>query len=210
MTHLTNEELVAWRDRDAGVDRDRILAHLAGCRDCTESYAALVRTAPANEAPIHFKAEDFVERGYAVRREARQPGWSAALTSWKVWSGVVTAAAAVVLVVTLGGGTWPGGANPVRGDRLELTSPVAAAGQPITLEWSTGLRATKYAVVVTTPVGGEVFRTTTDRTSIPLPRTVTARLLPGTPYSWKVTALDGEDQPITSATGTLVVAKATR
>jgi hypothetical protein len=210
MTHLTQQELVAWRDRQAGVDRDRVLGHLASCRACTASYAELVRTAPADEAPVHFRAEDFVERGYAARRESRQLAWSAALTSWKVWSGVVTAAAAVMLVVSLGGLPWPGGTNPVRGDRIELASPVAAPGEPITLEWSTGLRASKYAIVVTSPVGGELFRTTTSTTSVRLPQAVTARLLPGTTYSWKVTALDAEDQPITSATGTLAVAKATR
>lgn len=210
MSHLTRDELVAWRDRQPGADRDRVLAHLGSCRSCTASYAELVRTAPADDAPVHFRAEDFVERGYAARREARQPAWSAALRSWKVWSGVLTAAAAVVLVVTLGGGPGPGGPTEIRGTTIELTSPVATVGQPVTLTWATGLRASKYLVLVTSPVGGERYRTMTQMTSATVPSSVTARLLPGASYSWKVTALDAEGQVITSATGTFAVVAPSR
>ena len=210
MTHLTRDELVAWRDREPGVDRDRVLTHLGSCRACTAEYAELIRTAPADEPPVQLRAEDFVERGYAVRRTARQPVWSAALGSWKVWSGVLSAAAALILIVTLGGGPRPDGATQMRGAGIELTSPTAAPGQPITLEWSTGLRASRYRVVVTSPVGGEVFRTTTNVKSVTLPQPAVSRLLPGTTYAWTVTALDEDGETVTSASGTFAVAGSSR
>jgi hypothetical protein len=208
MTHLTRDELVAWRDRQAGLDRDRVLAHLGSCRVCTAAFADLVRSAPADEPPGHFKAEDFVARGYAARRTSRPPMWSAALGSWKVWGGALATAAAVILVVTLGGPTI--GGPDTRGSRIELTQPSVTAGQPVALAWTSGIQAPMFSVVVTDQAGIEVYRARVPGSPATLPPDVAAALRPGSTYGWTVTALDAGGQSITSAKGTFAVAGAGR
>jgi hypothetical protein len=209
VTHLTRDELVAWRDRRPDVDRERVLSHLGGCRPCTAAYAELVRTAPAGEPPVHFRPADFVQRGYAVRRAARQPMWSSALGSWKVWGGTLSAAAALLLIVTLGPVSKPERPE-VRGTKIELAAPVAAIGRPVTLEWTSGLRAPKYAVVVTDAAGAEIYRTTTTEPRATVPADASGKLRPGATYSWSVTALDADGQAVTSAAGTFSVSGSSR
>jgi len=100
--------------------------------------------------------------------------------------------------------------SPTRGDAIELRTPTAAIGQPLRLAWSTRRRAPRFTVVVISPVGGELFRTTTNLETVTIPASVTGHLLPGTTYSWTVTALDATGQRVTSAKGTLVIAAANR
>jgi hypothetical protein len=91
--------LIQWRDRGNAADRERITSHLATCASCAAAYAELIRTAPATQMPIRFNPEEFVARGYAVRRDPPQNAWPAFVTSWKVWASAFSAAMAVLLVV---------------------------------------------------------------------------------------------------------------
>ncbi len=122
MTHLTRDELVAWRDRPADAERARVTAHLGACRPCASAYAELLRTAPAGQ-PAHFRPADFVERGYAVRESAGAASWVPNLSSWRTWGGALSAAAALILVVTLGTQIGRDTTDGVRGSLLELTTP---------------------------------------------------------------------------------------
>jgi anti-sigma factor RsiW len=97
--HLSRDELIQWRDRGNAADRERITSHLATCASCAAAYAELIRTAPATQMPIRFNPEEFVARGYAVRRDPPQNAWPAFVTSWKVWASAFSAAMAVLLVV---------------------------------------------------------------------------------------------------------------
>ncbi|HEY7445405.1 MAG TPA: hypothetical protein VH701_23460 [Vicinamibacterales bacterium] len=99
MDHLMRDELIQWRDHGNAADRDRITSHLATCASCAAAYAELIRTAPATEMPTRFNPEEFVKRGYAVRRDPSPSAWPAFVTSWKVWASAFSAAMAVLLVV---------------------------------------------------------------------------------------------------------------
>jgi hypothetical protein len=97
--HLLRDELIQWRDHGNAADRERITLHLASCASCAAAYAELIRTAPAVQKATHFNPEDFVTRGYAVRRDVSPTVWPAFVTSWKIWAGAFSAAMAVLLVV---------------------------------------------------------------------------------------------------------------
>lgn len=99
MDHLVRDELIRWRDHGSAKDRERIISHLAICASCSATYAELIRMAPTAQTPTYLNPQDFVKRGYAVRREPSSNAWSSAFTSWKVWAGVFSAA--VVLIAIL-------------------------------------------------------------------------------------------------------------
>jgi hypothetical protein len=206
MTHLTREELVAWRDRHAETERERVMAHLGSCHPCASAYAELVRTAPAGE-PAHFNPADFVERGYAVRTSAAS-GWLPSFSSWRAWGGALSAAAALVLVVALGTelGRHPG--EGLRGSTLELTAPSVIVTRPVLLEWTTSLAAARFAVEIKDAGGAVVYRGESREKSLRLPDSAVGALRLGQTYTWTVTALDADGQPVTSASGTFVAAAA--
>jgi hypothetical protein len=91
--HLSTSELVRWRDEGLG-DRDRIVAHIAGCAVCRRAAADLERDRPAEAAPVHLQADDFVSAGYRAGSHLRP-------AQWKTRAMSLAAAAAIVLAVTL-------------------------------------------------------------------------------------------------------------
>jgi hypothetical protein len=209
VTHLTRDELVAWRDRPADGDRARVTEHLGACRPCASVYAELLRTAPV-DAPAHFKPSDFVARGYAARQSAAAPGWASAMGSWRAWGGALSAAAALVLVVSIGTRLSDDEIDGLRGSRIELTAPAFAANRPVVLEWSTGLAATSFSVEIKDAAGNVVHRATTGETRLTLPDAITAALGPGQSYTWTVSALDASGQPVTSASATFLAGAGSR
>jgi hypothetical protein len=210
MTHLTRDELVAWRDRPTDGERARVMEHLGACRPCASVYAELLRTAPV-EQPARFNPADFVQRGYEVRRSAASaPAWISAMGSWGPWGSALTAAAALVLIVLIVPRLKDDPDVHLRGTGIELTAPAAAAGRPIVLAWSTGLAATSFSVEIKDASGSLVHRATTSEKTMTLPDTVAAALRPGQTYTWTVTALDASGQPITSASSTFLAGAASR
>ena len=207
MTHLTRDELVAWRDRPADAERARVTAHLGACRPCASAYAELLRTAPAGQ-PAHFRPADFVERGYAVRESAGAASWVPNLSSWRTWGGALSAAAALILVVTLGTQIGRDTTDGVRGSLLELTTPSVAVNRPVVLQWTTTIVAPRFAVDIKDASGNVVYHGESREHRLPLPDSAVAGLLAGQTYTWSVTALDADGQPITSASGTFVAAGA--
>lgn len=97
--HLNREELVRFRDHGTAGDRDAVVLHLATCQSCSSMYAELLHTGPVTEGPAHFAAEDFVQRGYAVRdqmaRSESAPAW---MPSWleSLWNPPVPLARAII------------------------------------------------------------------------------------------------------------------
>jgi hypothetical protein len=210
MTHLTRDELVAWRDRPSDGERARVTEHLGACRPCASVYAELLRTAPVGQ-PAQFNPADFVQRGYAVRKSsASAPAWISSMSSWRTWGSALTAATALVLIVSIGTRLSDDPDVHLRGTGIELTAPAAAAGRPIVLAWSTGLAATSFSVEIKDGSGTLVHRAATGEKTLTLPDTVAAALGPGQTYTWTVTALDASGQSITSATSTFVAAAAGR
>jgi hypothetical protein len=209
MTHLTRDELVGWRDRPSDSERTRVMEHLGACRPCASVYAELLRTAPV-EQPAHFNPADFVQRGYAVRKPSAAPGWLSSMSSWKAWGSAITAAAALILVVSIGSRLTDERDDGLRGSRIELTAPTIAANRPVVLEWSTGLAAASFAVEIKDASGTLVHRATTSEKKLTLPDSIGAALRPGQTYTWTVTALDAGGQPVTTAASTFVAGAAVR
>ena len=209
MTHLTREELVAWRDRPSDSERTRVMEHLGACRPCASVYAELLRTAPVAQ-PAHFNPADFVQRGYAARRPSAAPGLLSSMSSWAAWGSAITAAAALILVVSIGTQLSSDPDDGLRGSRIELTAPTIAANRPVVLEWSTGLAAANFTVEIKDANGTVVHQATTGEKKLTLPDAIGAALRPGQTYTWTVTALDAGGQPITNAASTFVAGAAGR
>ena len=204
MTHLSRNELERWRDQGRAEDRERVLAHLAACKPCTDAYAELLRGAPAMTTPTHFDPADFVTRGYAARRKTT--GWFTAFQSWNVWVAALGAAALVVVVVSLGPRPGSESGDAIRGAQIELASPSEMAAAPSELQWRSGIAAPAFHIALVDPRGAVVFETDVSAPRVTLPGEVRARMLPGSAYTWKISALDREKRTITSASGTFSIA----
>jgi hypothetical protein len=205
MAHVMREEMLRWRDQGRPEDRERMLTHLASCPSCAREYAEIIRTAPVVPVPQHFDAGDFVKRGYAVRAttasQARQ-GW---LVSWKMWAGVLSAAAVLTLVVSTGLVPVPGsgGGGTTRGASIELVTPEPSATAPAVLEWRSGLVPERFRVELTDASGTVLYRVDTTETNLVLPEEIRRQLVPGGSYQYTVAALDADGEVITSASGTI-------
>jgi|HubBroStandDraft_6_1064221.scaffolds.fasta_scaffold337340_1 hypothetical protein len=212
MMHVMREDLVRWRDQGLPEDRERVLSHLATCTSCAATYAELVRTAPPVHAPEHFDPADFVKRGYAARRETTARTWWASVVSWKMWAGALIGVALVLLAVHTGFGPGPGSelTDATRGVAIEIVSPAGTTKPPTTVEWKSGITPARFRVELTDSMGTLVYRTDTDVPRAALPPEVTAKLLPGSSYACKITALDQDGRPITASSGTFSIAGATK
>jgi hypothetical protein len=228
VTHLSQAELLRWRDEGRAEDRERVLSHLARCRTCAAELAELTRRATIDPATagdaadggsVHFDPADFVKRGYAVRREVnagqawrgdarveRAPIW----TSRKLWAGALGAVAMLALVVTLMPGErergGDAGGDVVRGGGITITSPDSPAETPQTIAWTSGVKAARYRVELLDASGAAVFQTTTTDTRVVLRGDQVPGLIAGRSYVLKITALDMEGESITSASKTFSVA----
>ena len=212
MTHLTREELVRWRESGAAEDRNVIVSHLAACKACAATYAELVRTAASAPAPHHFDPADFVKRGYAVRGAAQASRWSAVFTPRTAWAGSLSAAAVLLLVVAL----WPGAqsgrppSDGVRGSGIDFVVPAETTEQPAVVEWKSGIAAARFRVELVDASGGVLYQEVTDSSRIRLSPDIVMMLRPGSSYTWKVTALDRDGQPVTTSSRTFSIARASR
>jgi hypothetical protein len=204
MTHLSREELLRWRDRGATDDRDRVVSHLAACGSCATAYAELTRiaTPPVAERPTHFDPADFVARGYAVQRRMR-PSRSMLGLSWKVWAGALSAAAVLLVIVTLGPEQ---GGDVSRGATIGITAPTAVTDHPEIVTWTSGIAATRFRVELVDSDGAPVFQTITNTSRVVLPDDRRAALSRGHSYTWKITALDKDNQPIMTGAKTFAIA----
>jgi hypothetical protein len=209
MAHVMREELVRWRDEGRPEDRERMLSHLATCKSCSETYAELVRTAPARMKPEHFDPADFVKRGYAARQRAAAKASVPVWMSWKMWAGALSAAALVLLVIVTVPG--PGSTtNLTRGSRIELVTPATVTAPLSLLEWRSGLAADRFRIELTDANGALVYQGYTSMQQIALPPELAAIFVPGRSYTYTITALDRDGQAVTSASGTISIAGATK
>ena len=209
MTHLMREDLVRWRDEGRDDDRARIISHLASCTSCAALYAELIRTAPAKATPVHFDPADFVQRGYAVRRDSSaRAAWSSAFMSWKLWAGALSAAAALLLMIVLVPSPRPESSD-TRGTRIELLTP-QTPGRPMVLEWKSGIAAASYRVELMDAAGAVVYQTMTGASHATLPADVLAKLAASGSCTWTVTALDADGRPVTASSRRLTFADAAK
>jgi hypothetical protein len=192
MTHLTEAELVRWRDQGAAEDRAHLLSHLAACDGCRRRLAELVRLGPIAGARAHFDPEDFAARGRTVARQSRaRYRWPA------IWGAAAAAVAAVLIValVVVRPDPPPNASLAVRGGELSAMAPVGEVTRVDELRWASPFAASRYRVVVRDAAAKTVLSGETAGERIPLSPDEAARLAPGR-YTWTIQALDGAGRTI--------------
>jgi hypothetical protein len=186
--HLSRSELAGWRDHGAG-DRDRVVAHLAGCEACRHLAAELERDRPldAGALPERFPPRDFVPMGL------RAGGRKARVSAGPRRFAYLAAAASLALAVLVVPAWLRDRSDPVvRGDGAVVAPvrPVDAtiATGTLTFEWTAAANAGALRLYVValddagTPlidrdVSGTRYEPTADERS---------RLQAGREYHWFV------------------------
>lgn len=199
MTHLTRDELLAWRDHPSPASRDGIVGHLAACDECSAVYAELIRTRSAETPPERFAARDFVARGYAA---AARPPASVLAFRPRVWIPLAVAAAillAVLLPVMRPGTDAVVETGVVRGSVPEALAPAGPTRGAIEFRWASPSAADRYAVEVKDGAGQRVFYRETRDMRLGGDAALDAALRPGLRYTWTVTALDATGETLSQS-----------
>lgn len=194
MMHLTDDELVRWRDRGEAQDRERVLGHLAACDACRRRLVALVREAPV-DAPSAFDPQVFAPRGL-------QAYGAAARRTRRTWMGLggLAAAAALVMAVWLRPGppVPPTGTTDIRSTELQAIAPVGRVGAVSEFRWASPFAAARYRLTIRDAADAIVLTLETPAERVTLDESQRARLAPGS-YRWSVDALDASGAVIASS-----------
>jgi len=181
VSHLTDNELVRWRDEGDPKDRDRVLGHLATCEDCRQKLADLVRNAPAAASETTFDPALFIQRGTDVFAPKRRR----LASLWLGLGGLAVAAASLFLVLR----PAPPPPIEVRGSELQALKPAGSVSSVTEFFWTSPYAAPKYRILVRHPAGAVILQLESTRESAPLDAESQAKLVPGD-YEWIVDALD--------------------
>lgn len=197
MTHLTRDELMAWRDAPASGARAHIVGHLAACDACAALYAELIRTAAHDGPPRHFDPQAFTGKGYETLGEPR----GRMLVFERKLFIPLAAAAAIILAIWLP--DWRAGGegsvdSPVvmRGGRPEAVAPAGDVRSPLEFRWSVSAGAARYAIEVNDAAGARVFYRETRDEHLTEDAAMDAAVRPGVRYTWTVTTLDEAGEAI--------------
>lgn len=192
MTHLSDAELLAWRDDGAG--RERVVEHLSVCDECGARYAEMIRTRPATADATVLQPVDFVERGRRVWREVNTRA-----RTWRWAAAGLAAAAALTFAVVVERPAHPPAARSeapvVRGGSLRPVEPVGEARLPLTFHWSSPVDAASYRLEVSDATH-VVYSGTTPGETLAAPPALVSRLTPGERYTWRIVALDASGEPL--------------
>ena len=196
--------------------------HLAGCPRCQAELALLKEFEASSPLPDEGAAVswisaqldrnlDQIKNPGSVSRNAQSTtaaGWFSAL--FKVGTGrwlvpvaaiVVVAAASVIMLRTskqpelhanLGSGP-----AVYRSQQVEVVSPVGElAGAPNSLRWKGFPGAAEYKVEVMEVDHAPLCTAKTNDTAFTIPSATRAKMLPGKPVLWQVTALDSQGRTL--------------
>jgi len=199
VTHLTRDELVAWRDAPSPESRDAIVGHLAACDECSAVYAELIRTRGAEGPPQRFQARDFVAPGYAAKA---RPAARVLMFQPRLW--IPLAVAAGILLVVLLPGMRQGTdavveTNAARGSAPEALAPAGETSGAIEFRWASPSAADRYAVEVKDAAGQRIFYRETRDERLAGDAVLDAALRPGVRYTWTVTALEATGEAISQS-----------
>ena len=126
------------------------------------------------------------------------------------WAVPITVAAAAIVVVSLAllrSSKAPElhadlGQQPAiyRSQEIQLVAPIGDVTEvPQELQWQTFTGAATYKVVIMEVDHSELWSTQTPANSIAIPATVRAKMLPGKPILWQVTALTPQGQVVATS-----------
>jgi hypothetical protein len=202
VSHLTEDELVAWRD-SADDDDGAVAAHLAECATCSAALESLLQTPRITEleftddlalatvdTPMYFKPADLVGPTYAFRdpRTAAKPFGPYA---WRAWASIVGVVGIVWALMALIPTPKPSGGVPGTHANGTITLTGGGADPTTKVQWRSDVyEATQYQVVLKDDAGLVVFGLVTAATNASLPAEILERLQPERTYTWTVTALD--------------------
>ena len=175
--HLTEsqwEQLTC--DEMSRDDRDRALAHIVSCADCSTIHRSLIEL-----------------RAGAAQIENARPSIGMSYRRWTIVGGLATAAAIVLALVI----NRPTRVDPdvlrSAGEKptVTLVSPLpdALLGENRTFAWQPVDGADRYELRVTTSDGRPILTSNLDQTSTQLPNDV--KLAAGE-YFWQVVAMKGD------------------
>lgn len=190
----TDEYLLGRLSEEAA---ERFERHYFECPECfketTERAALIDAVKAAGPAPV-------AERRPAGNRGIRRSwlGWAAA--------GVAVLLLAAAAILFLPQSSRPpdfpdGGIRSVRGDGLEIIGPAGTSAElPKDLAWKAIEGAAEYSVIVEGI--DPVWTAETRDASISIPAEVSARLIPGRTYFWRVKAYAAEGTLVASSART--------
>jgi hypothetical protein len=197
MTHLTRDELVAWRDRPDQALRERVVAHLAVCDACSAMCAELVRTRPAEVVPVRFAPADFAPRAYSL--QSRRTFGDARLGRL-VPLGIAALLAIMVLVPLLRDRpAAPASTAAPRGGAIGQLRPSGEVEAPTDLSWESSFPAYNYRVEVKDSRGVVLLSRSVASRRIEASADIWRRFRLDEPYSWTVTALDSSGEPMATS-----------
>lgn len=188
-------------------------AHVAECPHC-QSEIAMLRSF---ESSIPSENEGAAVAWIAAQLERNQKA-PAARSSAKVvpfWRAMfrlpyMAAAAALVVAITLGVSLYHSdNGKPIihapqygiyRGD-IKLTTPSELKQVPDQLTWEAVSGASSYSVEVDDVTGDKIWESKSTTNSINLDPGVQAKMVPGKPLKWTVTAVDANGKELATGKG---------
>jgi hypothetical protein len=202
--------------------------HLAQCPRC-QAELALLKSFMASEplpdegASVAWISAHLERQRESIQKPARghlpvgaglkiDMGWFANLFRWPTmgWAVPLTVAAAAIVVVSvfqLRPSKAPElqadlGRQPAiyRSQEVQLVSPIGQVGEvPQKLQWQAFEGAITYKVTMMEVDYSEVWSSQTSANSISIPAAVRAKILPGKPILWQITAFNREGQALATS-----------
>jgi hypothetical protein len=181
----------------AAADRERVVAHLAVCDECTARFGALMDSRPV-DTPPQTPVDAAVYLGRRVRTTTRQlqAGWLRG-RSWQVAAAGALAAliAVVVLVPALRDTRDETDDFAIRSTGLLLIEPIGTVTTASELRWTSPVETTRFRVELYDSQERELLATVVTGQRLALPDDLRRQLQAGVEYRWRVTALDAAGQP---------------
>ncbi|HST76910.1 MAG TPA: hypothetical protein VLN58_00320 [Verrucomicrobiae bacterium] len=193
-------------------------AHLAECPHC-QSEIAMLRSFESS-SPSENEGAAVAWIAAQLERNQKAP---AARSSAKVvpfWRAMfrlpyMTAAAALAVAVTLGVSLYhsDNGRPPIhapqygiyRSGEIKLTTPSDLNQPPAQLTWEALPGASSYSVEVDDVTGDKIWESKSTTNSIKLDPDLKAKMVPGKPLKWSVTAVDTNGKEFATGKGTFRV-----
>jgi hypothetical protein len=197
----------------------KIAAHVADCPHCQSEIAMLRSFESSDPTPDEGAAVAWIAAQLQKRQSAPVAQNSAMVVPfWRSLFRVpyMAAAAALIIAITVGislhnsddgkpgFNSGPTNQTIYRGE-LRLTTPTDLSQAPQQLTWEAVPGAASYRVVVSDVTNEKLWQASSSGNSINVNPELKAKMVPGKPLNWKVSALDANGNEIGSGSGKLKV-----
>jgi hypothetical protein len=198
----------------------KLAAHVAECPHCQSEIAMLRSFESATPSPDEGAAVAWI----AAQLERRQsaPAAKASATTVPFWRSLFRVpymAAAAALIVAIGVGIsvyrsddgkpgfhGPPSQNVYRSGEIHLITANDLSEAPQQLTWEAVPGAASYTVEVSDVTNDKLWEGKSIQNAINVDSALKAKMLPGKPFNWKVTAVDATGKELASGEGKFRVA----